>query len=45
MRRFRLRDGGQLREQLLTLSDRDHSFTYCILDAPIPLSDYVATVR
>jgi NADPH2:quinone reductase len=45
VRRFRLQQGGWLREQLLKLSDRDHSFTYCILEAPIPLYDYVATVR
>jgi hypothetical protein len=45
VRRFRLVDGAELREQLIALSDRDHSFTYCILDAPIALLDYVATVR
>jgi NADPH:quinone reductase-like Zn-dependent oxidoreductase len=45
VRRFRLAEGGWLREQLLRLSDRDHTFTYCILEAPIPLYDYVATVR
>jgi NADPH:quinone reductase-like Zn-dependent oxidoreductase len=44
VRRFRLSDGGELREQLLNLSDRDHRFSYCILDAPIPLIDYVAHV-
>src|SRR5690242_15982700 len=44
IRRFRLVAGGELREQLLRLSDREHSFTYCILEAPIPLIDYVATV-
>lgn len=44
VRRFRLTDGGELREQLLTLSDRDRRFSYCILDAPIPLIDYVANV-
>jgi NADPH:quinone reductase-like Zn-dependent oxidoreductase len=44
VRNFRLQNGAQIREQLLTLSDRDHSFTYCILDAPIPLRGYVATV-
>jgi NADPH:quinone reductase-like Zn-dependent oxidoreductase len=44
VRRFRLADGGELREQLLTLSDRDRRFSYCILDAPIPLIDYVANV-
>src|SRR5262245_16826922 len=45
VRRFRLKQGGWLREQLLKLSDREHSFSYCILEAPIPLYDYVATVR
>ena len=45
VRRLRLASGGELREQLLRLSDRDHSFTYCILEAPIPLIDYVATLR
>lgn len=45
VRRFRLRDGAELREQLIALSDRDFSYTYCILDSPIPLLDYVATVR
>jgi NADPH2:quinone reductase len=44
VRRFRLTDGGELREQLLTLSDRDRRFSYCILEAPIPLIDYVANV-
>ena len=45
VRDFRLADGAALREQLLSLSDRDRSFSYCILDAPIPLVGYVATVR
>jgi NADPH:quinone reductase-like Zn-dependent oxidoreductase len=45
VRAFRLRDGAALREQLLSLSDRDHTFSYCILDSPIPLLGYVATVR
>jgi NADPH:quinone reductase-like Zn-dependent oxidoreductase len=44
VRNFRLRNGAQLREQLLELDDRDHSFTYCILDSPIPLIGYVAKV-
>jgi NADPH:quinone reductase-like Zn-dependent oxidoreductase len=44
VRNFRLQNGAHLREQLLTLSDRDHTFTYCILDSPIPLIGYVATV-
>ncbi|GAB5468505.1 MAG: hypothetical protein Kilf2KO_15350 [Rhodospirillales bacterium] len=45
VRRFALRDGAVLREQLLALSDRDHSFSYCILASPLPLYDYVSQVR
>lgn len=45
VRRFRLTDGAELREQLLALSDRDHSFRYCLLASPIPLMGYVAQVR
>jgi len=45
VRDFHLAAGGALREQLLSLSDRDRTLSYCILDAPIPLRDYVATVR
>ncbi|MFO1058829.1 MAG: SRPBCC family protein [Dongiaceae bacterium] len=45
VRRFRMVDGGVLREQLLRLSDEERSMTYCILEAPIPLIDYVATLR
>ena len=44
VRRFRLKDGSELREQLLSLSDRDHAFRYCLLDTPIPLFNYVAHV-
>ena len=44
VRNFRLEDGGVLREQLLALSDREHSFSYCLLDTPIPLFNYVAHV-
>jgi NADPH:quinone reductase-like Zn-dependent oxidoreductase len=34
-----------MREQLLSHSDREYTFTYCILDSPLPLFDYMATVR
>ncbi len=44
VRNFMLRDGNHIREQLLTLSDRDHVSTYCILDATLPMRRYVATV-
>jgi len=45
VRNFKARDIGQIREQLLSLSDYDFSFSYCILESPMPLSGYVATVR
>ena len=45
VRNFRLRDGSVLREQLLSLSDTTHTLTYCLLEAPIPLMDYVVQVR
>ena len=45
IRRFRLRGGGEIREQLLALSDRDHSFRYFIVEAPVALRDYVAEMR
>ena len=45
IRNFRLEDGSELREQLLTLSDLEQSFSYCLLDTPVPLFNYVAHVR
>jgi uncharacterized protein YndB with AHSA1/START domain len=45
VRNFFLKDGDHIREQLLALSDRDYLSTYCILDATLPLRDYVATVQ
>lgn len=45
VRRFRLQDGSELREQLLTLSDLEQTFSYCLLDTPVPLFNYVAHVR
>ncbi|MEM8665839.1 MAG: SRPBCC family protein [Pseudomonadota bacterium] len=45
VRRFHLADGSELREQLLTHSDIDMAFSYCLLDTPVPLLNYVAHVR
>lgn len=45
VRSFRLKDGNQLREQLLALSDREYLSTYCILDATLPMRRYVATLQ
>jgi hypothetical protein len=45
VRRLRLQDGSELREQLLALSDLEQTCSYCLLDTPIPLFNYVAHVR
>jgi hypothetical protein len=46
VRRFtRKSDGGLLREQLLALSDAERTFTYNILVSPMPVANYVATMR
>lgn len=45
VRRFTLEDGSELREQLLTLSDMEMSYSYCLLDTPVPLFNYVAHSR
>jgi NADPH2:quinone reductase len=45
VRDFRLRDGSRIREQLLALSDVETSFTYCIIEAPVMLRNYHATIR
>jgi NADPH:quinone reductase len=45
VRNFFLKDGNHIREQLLALSDRDYLSTYCILDATLPMRNYVATVQ
>ena len=45
VRAFSLRNGDRLREQLLGLSDYDMFYTYSILDSPMPLTNYVATLR
>jgi NADPH:quinone reductase len=44
VRSFTLKDGNRIREQLLTLDDRQHKSTYCIVEATVPLQRYVATV-
>lgn len=45
VRRFHLTDGSALCEQLVALSDRARSQTYIILDSPLPITDYIATLR
>ncbi len=45
IRNFRLRDGGVIREQLLTLSDYDFQCTYSILESPMGVENYVSTLK
>ena len=45
VRHFRLKDGGTIREQLLTLSDYDYQCTYAILESPMAVENYVATLK
>jgi len=45
VRHFFLRDGSELRERLLTLSDLEQTLSYCLLDTPVPLFNYVAHIR
>ena len=45
IRNFNLQNGDNIREQLLGLSDYDLFCTYAILESPMPLSDYIATLR
>ncbi len=44
VRLLRLSSGAVLREQLLALDDRTRTATWCILDSPIPLNGYLATI-
>jgi hypothetical protein len=45
VRAFRLKDGGFIREKLLALSDYDFSCTYSILESPMGVENYVATLK
>jgi hypothetical protein len=45
VRNFQLKDGGIIREQLLTLSDYDYQCTYSILDSPMGVENYIATLK
>jgi len=44
IRNFRLKDGGLIRERLLALSDYDLSCSYSILESPMGVENYVATL-
>ena len=45
IRHFHTRDGGMIREKLLTLSDYDFSCVYSILESPMGVENYVATLK
>jgi len=45
IRNFRLTNGGRIRERLLALSDYDMSCVYSILESPMGVENYVATLR
>jgi NADPH:quinone reductase-like Zn-dependent oxidoreductase len=45
VRSYQLRNSARMREQLLALSDRRHSLSYCLLESTMPLRDFVASMR
>lgn len=45
IRHFHTRDGGTIRERLLALSDFDFTQTYEILESPMGVDNYVATLK
>jgi hypothetical protein len=45
IRNFRLKDGGRIREQLLALSDYDFQCSYSILESPMGVENYIATLK
>lgn len=45
IRRLGLKDGAILRERLLALDDSQLSFSYRFEQAPLPIDDYVMTVK
>ena len=45
IRHFHPRDGGMIRERLLALSDYDYSQSYEILESPMGVTEYVATLK
>jgi hypothetical protein len=40
-----LQDGGVIRERLLEMSDLGHHYSYSILESPLPVANYRATLR
>jgi Polyketide cyclase / dehydrase and lipid transport len=45
IRHFHTREGGMIRERLLALSDYEYSCVYEILESPMGVANYVATLK
>ncbi len=45
IRHFHTKVGGMIRERLLSLSDYDYSCVYSILESPMGVDNYVATLK
>lgn len=45
IRHFHTRDGGMVREKLLALSDYEYSCTYEMLESPMGVTNYTATLK
>jgi polyketide cyclase/dehydrase/lipid transport protein len=45
IRNFGLEGGPRIREQLLALSDQHHECTYKMIECPLPITNYSATVK
>jgi hypothetical protein len=45
VRQYRRKDGAVIRERLVALDELGHSLSYTLLDAPLPVKGYVATLR
>ncbi|MGI9499056.1 MAG: SRPBCC family protein [Geminicoccaceae bacterium] len=44
MRTLKTGDGGELLEELKTMDEGAMSFSYAIIESPLPIADYVSTV-
>ncbi|RWN26779.1 MAG: SRPBCC family protein [Mesorhizobium sp.] len=44
IRNFTLKDGARIREKLLALSDYDLSCSYAMLESPMEVENYIATL-
>jgi len=45
IRNFNMRNGGNIREQLLSLSDYEYTCSYAILESPMGVRGYTATLK